>query len=518
MKKTGKFYAAVLFTILAAAGQIAYNFTLIPLFEALLAGNLSGVFRAFLLMAAVLVLMVATLCLQEYFQGMAVADTQRVMRSNIIANPQKYEISNLINDMDLLEKNYLLPYFSRVQIISNFVFCLASLLYLHWLLIVLGGVSFVIMMFLSQRLGPFSKKMIEEYAQDNERFVQEVTDFHQGRREYLLFRLLRRFRHLQEGIFKQYYLDTMRYKTRNVFVQGASMGVNLVAQITNLVACAAMVTAGLLSPGAFLTAGNLVGQLFNSIGELPQLQSKMNGAKALVEKYARETMTQDPQLPVCEKQIALKQIEKAFGAKTIFQNLSVSFTLGQKYRLVGPSGCGKSTLLQMIYGNVPWDGGEIALDGHVQSPYQGAENMAYISEKNYLFEASIAFNMTLGEDYPTDEVEAVAKSCGILNFAGEEGLNYRIEENGENISAGEKQRIILARALLRKKNILLFDEVTSHLDPMSAREIEERILKDPKLTVLFVKHGDVEMDALFDEVIAMDKVQAPIEAQATEEG
>lgn len=67
MKKTGKFYAAVLFTILAAAGQIAYNFTLIPLFEALLAGNLSGVFRAFLLMAAVLVLMVAMLCLQEYF-------------------------------------------------------------------------------------------------------------------------------------------------------------------------------------------------------------------------------------------------------------------------------------------------------------------------------------------------------------------------------------------------------------------------------------------------------------------
>ncbi|WP_435029411.1 ATP-binding cassette domain-containing protein [Levyella massiliensis] len=105
-----------------------------------------------------------------------------------------------------------------------------------------------------------------------------------------------------------------------------------------------------------------------------------------------------------------------------------------------------------------------------------------------------------------------------FELCGEEGLNYRIEENGENISAGEKQRIILARALLRKKNILLFDEVTSHLDPMSAREIEERILKDPKLTVLFVKHGDVEMDALFDEVIAMDKVQAPIEAQATVEG
>ena len=89
--------------------------------------------------------------------------------------------------------------------------------------------------------------------------------------------------------------------------------------------------------------------LFNSIGELPQLQSKMNGAKALVEKYARETMTQDPQLPVCEKQIALKQIEKAFGAKTIFQNLSVSFTLGQKYRLVGPSGCGKSMICSTIY-------------------------------------------------------------------------------------------------------------------------------------------------------------------------
>ncbi|MCI6157651.1 MAG: ATP-binding cassette domain-containing protein [Peptoniphilaceae bacterium] len=105
--------------------------------------------------------------------------------------------------------------------------------------------------------------------------------------------------------------------------------------------------------------------------------------------------------------------------------------------------------------------------------------------------------------YFSFSLESVAHSYGIGSWTGKKGLDTMIANNRENVSAGEKQRIILARALIRKKNILLFEEVTSHLDPESAGKIEKRILKDPKLTVFFVKHGDVERENLFDGILEM---------------
>ncbi|MCI6660525.1 MAG: ATP-binding cassette domain-containing protein [Peptoniphilaceae bacterium] len=247
----------------------------------------------------------------------------------------------------------------------------------------------------------------------------------------------------------------------------------------------------------------MTGQLFNAIGKISQLRSQVQGPHELLEKYNQKPSTVPKLSQACKKSLAISHGTKRFAEKELFHDFSVSFVAGKKYRLIGASGAGKSTLLKILYGAEPLNEGTVVIDNVLQSPYYGAENIAYISEKNYLFNKSLRFNITLGEDFPAEELESVADSCGIGSWTGKKRLDTMIANNGENVSAGEKQRIILARALIRKKNILLFEEVTSHLDPESAGKIEKRILKDPKLTVFFVKHGDVERENLFDGILEM---------------
>lgn len=130
--------------------------------------------------------------------------------------------------------------------------------------------------------------------------------------------------------------------------------------------------------------------------------------------------------------------------------------------------------------------------------------MAYITQNNYIFENTVRFNITLADDFPEEEVARVAHLVGIDRFVDQNGLEMKLQEHGENISGGERQRIALARALIRKKDVILVDETTSNLDTDSAREIEEILLQDPTITFAYVKHDEhAKEDSRFDRIIAL---------------
>jgi ATP-binding cassette subfamily B protein len=163
------------------------------------------------------------------------------------------------------------------------------------------------------------------------------------------------------------------------------------------------------------------------------------------------------------------------------ENISFQARAGQLVALVGPSGAGKTTLTYLIPRLYDPTGGTIRLDGHnlrqVRLDSLSAA-IGMVTQENYLFHDTIRTNLTYGRlDATQFEIEAAARAANIHDFiaALPEGYDTVVGERGYRLSGGEKQRIALARVILKDPKILVLDEATSHLDSESEALIQEAL-------------------------------------------
>ncbi len=181
-------------------------------------------------------------------------------------------------------------------------------------------------------------------------------------------------------------------------------------------------------------------------------------------------------------------------SREVLRNLSFRFRTGKHYAVIGKSGCGKSTLLSLLLGHYPNYSGSIRYDGvelrELTREYLG-NTVAYVSQDTFLFQDTIQNNITLyHEEYTPQEIEAALEQAGLKELVDSlpEGLSAMVEENGKNFSGGEKQRLSLARALLRKSRVLLLDEFTANLDKETAEKIEEQVMGLKDCLIITVTH------------------------------
>ncbi len=179
--------------------------------------------------------------------------------------------------------------------------------------------------------------------------------------------------------------------------------------------------------------------------------------------------------------------------RTIFADVNLRMESGKKYLVTGESGSGKSSLIKILLNIYTDYTGNVLLAGKNYRELAKDSWYQYISvvgQDSFVFQDTVYRNITLFDTYPEEEVQRVVKLCCLEEFVKhhEEGLEYRIEENGRNISGGERQRICLARALIRRPKILILDEATSALNQEMAHQIEANVLSLEDTMVLAVSH------------------------------
>lgn len=182
----------------------------------------------------------------------------------------------------------------------------------------------------------------------------------------------------------------------------------------------------------------------------------------------------------------------------VLDGVNLTFRKGGKYLLTGPSGTGKSTFLHLLAGMYDSYEGSLAYDGvEVRDIEEGSLHsmVSVVSQDVFLFNDTLRNNITLFDDgYGDGEIWRAVRLAGLEKLAeglsGEDGrgLDAVVSENGKNFSGGEKQRINLARAILRRSPVLLLDEFTASLDADTAREVERGVLDLEDVTVIFVTH------------------------------
>ncbi len=161
--------------------------------------------------------------------------------------------------------------------------------------------------------------------------------------------------------------------------------------------------------------------------------------------------------------------------------------------LVGPSGGGKSTVLRLLRKYFKPDQGQILLDGTDLARIDRTDyyqHLANVEQQVFLFDDSLRNNLTLFKSYTEEEIMAAVRGAGLLPFlaARPEGLDYKIEDNGQNLSGGERARIAIARGLIARAGLLLLDEAFASLDEEVARGIEKTLLELEGVTLISVSH------------------------------
>ncbi|GAB3796213.1 thiol reductant ABC exporter subunit CydD [Virgibacillus kimchii] len=164
--------------------------------------------------------------------------------------------------------------------------------------------------------------------------------------------------------------------------------------------------------------------------------------------------------------------------------------------IVGKSGSGKSTLLHLLAGLLPTKEGKIVADGKELSEYMEQEwfdRLSYISQNPYLFSGTIAENIAIGRngEVTRNEVEEAAEKAGLKEVIAslDDGYDTTVGEAGRGLSGGEKQRLALARAFIKRPSVILFDEPTTGLDLQTERVLQASIKELSKdATVITVAH------------------------------
>ncbi|HWS32483.1 MAG TPA: thiol reductant ABC exporter subunit CydD [Actinoplanes sp.] len=194
--------------------------------------------------------------------------------------------------------------------------------------------------------------------------------------------------------------------------------------------------------------------------------------------------------------------------------LDATIEPGTIVALTGPSGCGKSTALNVLLGFVSPTAGQVTLGG---VPLQAVDlegwrrRIAWVPQQPHLFAASVFDNITLGAAVATPDVVAATRAAGAEEFVNglPESYSTMLGDDGTGLSAGQRQRIALARAFLRDAPIVLLDEPTANLDAATAAEVMAAIRRlAAGRTVIMAAHRP-ELIALADRVIALTESLSP---------
>ena len=246
-----------------------------------------------------------------------------------------------------------------------------------------------------------------------------------------------------------------------------------------------------------MTPGELVGFLFflhmfyAPIGQLHSLNQMIQSARAAGERVfdildtPEERAAQSGGAKLREPvrgEVVFENVNFTYGeGKTALHNISLRARAGEMIALVGPTGAGKSTLVNLLPAFYEASSGRISIDNQDISGLSLVslrEHVSVVSQEAFLFNGTVRENILYGRlDATSDDLVAAARAANCHDFIEKlpEGYDSRVGERGVKLSVGEKQRVSIARALLKNAPILILDEATASVDTVTEKLIQEAL-------------------------------------------
>lgn len=421
------------------------------------------------------------------------------------------------NDLKLIEEKGIAPLFMILRSVVILVLSLVIMMSIQPLVSVIAILLSALPILIPKIWGKRLSSATEIYTKNLKDYNRTVDDIFKG------IRVVR-------GYELETYM-TMRHEKSNHMVKSArrhmekkKAGVDVV---TNFIAVGMQFTVFLIS-GFFviwkkITAGDVLAitqlmnkvmnPVFDIIDSLNQMQSVKGIEKELLSYLDKENSEEVLETEVKKnlENISFERVSYSYvpGAEVV-SDVSVCFEKGKKYAIVGESGSGKTTLLKLIEGELDNSAGKISYNRADEKWSRKERRRAFcvIDQEVYLFEGTIRDNIVFDNTPEEKTLEKIVEDVKLQETLDKKGTDmwYYLTGNGENLSGGEREKIAIARSLIRGKEWLLLDEATAGMDNETLLSVERMLMNLKGVTCISITHRYYEeILKMYDTILVMQK-------------
>ena len=408
-------------------------------------------------------------------------------------------LSALTNDAASVEADYLAQQLAVITKTVTFFGALFMMLWYSPLLTAIAVGVTALPLAASLLTGGRLQAAEKQVSERNRDFTAALSDCLSG------FAVVKTFKAERE-IFQLFAKSNRALEQEKFSRRRLKVLIGMIGAVTGLVAQLGVFLAGawLALSGSGLTAGmvilfvNLMNFMIGPVSELPALLAGRRAALGLIGKLA-DALEKDGSaggsrtLSRLEHGIELRDVSFGYEeGKDVLHHVSARFEAGRAYAIVGGSGSGKSTLLNLLLAENTGYRGSVLLDGtelRELSPEALYGLMSVIQQNVFVFNASIRDNVSMFREFPQEALDEAIRRAHLRELLDARGADYLCGENGKGLSGGEKQRVSIARSLLKKSSVLLVDEATAALDAQTAHQVSSDILDLTGMTRIVVTHS-----------------------------
>ncbi len=406
-------------------------------------------------------------------------------------HPSGDTVSRMIADVDTFSDGLLMGFTQLFTGVITILSTLGIMLYLNWKIaiavFVLTPLSFFVAKFIASRTNRFFKEQAiargEQTALTNELVEGQSVVKAFGHED----ESLKDFDEVNEKLGKAAMNATFFSSLTNPSTRLINNIVYaVVTLISALYAVSGHISVGQLS--VFLSYASQYAKPFNEIsGVITELQNAftcVGRVFELLDESDEIPESRDPKSPAPKGNVEIKNVSFSYvPSRPLIENLSLSVKSGQRIAIVGPTGCGKTTLINLLMRFYDVNQGSIDVDGvDIRDMTRKDLRTRYgmVLQDTWLSSGTVRDNIAFGKpDATYEEIEVAAKAAHAHSFIKRlpDGYDTVIKENGSNLSAGQRQLLCIARAMLSLPQMLILDEATSSIDTRTEMKIQSAFSK-----------------------------------------
>lgn len=412
-------------------------------------------------------------------------------------------VSHLSNDADRLEKQYYGSFLQLMSLILEIIVSTIVLARYSVMFIFVVMILAVIFYNISKKTSEPVKEEQKNKSKELEGYTHFVTESLEGfeviKSHQIETQREQQFGALAEGLKKQQY----KIEKKTSFVDALNGSVQGIIIASLMVLGLYYSSQSGVSLGSNIVIVLVFGNILWPLQRVTPLITEMHGMQSVFEDYEAvlyETEEVGNDTVQAFERLEFKEANLGYDA-SILNGVNLSVDKGEKVLVIGPSGAGKSTVLKTIQRDIDHLKGDVLLNGKSLSTYDLADYYKLISivdQIGFIFSGTIQENVSMLKN---ENVDANLNDVSL----GEFDANHQLMNNGDNISGGQRARLLLARALYFKKELVICDEILSSLDSDVALSIERDILINTK-TLINVSHiVFVDNLPLYDKYVIVDE-------------
>lgn len=478
--------------------------------------------------------------LSDAIQG-AMHDLRNALQQKIQRLPVRYfddhpfgdVLSRVTNDVDALS-NALQQTLTRVfGAILTFVFVIFMMLRINAVMMLIALIIIPLALLISRIVVSHSQRLFDEQQNTLGELNGTITEMYGGFNEILLYGkqedAVRTFREVNERMCRSSFLAQFVSSLISPLV---SLCTYLTIGTVAVVGCVFVID-NTIRIGQLQAFIRYIWQINDPLSQISPLSAQVQAAFAATGRIfamleeEEEVAQADPPAEIAQVkgQVSFEHVSFGYGDDLLMKDVNIKVKPGQMVALVGPTGAGKTTLMNLLLRFYDVKGGSIKIDGVDIREMRREDLRAMFSlvlQDTWLFNGTIFDNIRYGRlDARKDEVIDAAKTANVHHYIRtlSHGYDSMINEEGNNISQGEKQLLTIARAILKDPSILILDEATSSVDTRLERRLQEAMqrvmegrtsfviahrlstIKNADL-ILVIQHGDIVEQGTHESLLA----------------